>query len=377
MRIKHQPEPYFKIAGATAAALVCAVAVVYPNPARSQTAEPKSQYIVVWKSRYNEKNYRSEWYYGDPQVANSVADELRQFHAFTDVRVITVPVILNSDGISGKLVKDDYARRGTGAFTVSDLWNYTVPGSDGGGDSRVISLRKADSSSQPPSGATTSGSNTNRPVAPSVGGQGSERLIYDEGAPKRRQATAPSPTNKLDGANERAVKEETLRAKGDVLQSQKQQLDTERLKLNQGAIQGEPEYSGRLAKYRKDLEEYKSLVSQLKSDLDHHNARYDPVAPPAARHASPAPLTPHALFSKGDLVGRTLTIYHGSRSYNDKYRILNEHSAQYVMQDGQDAHGRDRWDLAGDTFKILLNGGHRSYRLDGDRLYFIGEHLFR
>ncbi len=130
------------------------------------------RYLVVWKSRYNDRNYRSQWFYGDPTVADSVADDLRQFHAFTDVKVITVPVTLSPDGISAKITKsssvpDDFAGRGTGAFTVTDLWNYSVPGgTSGAGDPQVISLRRADSPSTPDSGVQNPANANANPVAP-------------------------------------------------------------------------------------------------------------------------------------------------------------------------------------------------------------------
>ncbi len=208
--------------------LLAAVVFADSGPALSQTAEgePQPRYLVVWKSRYNDRDYRSQWFYCDPAMAESVADELRTFHAFKDVRVITVPVRLSPDGISGKLVRDTYAGRGTGAFTVTDLWNYSVPGSaGGGGDSQVISLRRADPPSSSDSGATTT-----RPAAPTSGGQPArERLVYDENAPKGQkpgvQTTSPK---KSLGANERPVKEEILGAKSEVLQSEQQRLDKER-----------------------------------------------------------------------------------------------------------------------------------------------------
>jgi hypothetical protein len=243
-------------------------------PALSQPAGPEMRYLVVWKSRYNDKDYRSEWFYGDPALAQSVADELRQFHAFKGVRVITVPVVLSPDGISGKLVRDDFAGRGTGAFTVTDLWNYSVPGDSGGGkDSQAISLRRAD----PPS-ASDSGATTTRPTAPASGGRPArERLVYDENASKGQkpgvQTTSPK---KSLGANERPVKEEILSAKSEVLQSEQQRLDKDRALLKQAAPQDGEDYRRRLNKYLDDLKEYKGLVGQLQSDLDSHHARFNP-----------------------------------------------------------------------------------------------------
>jgi hypothetical protein len=315
-------------------------------PAVSRTDDQQAGYVVVWKSRYNDRNYRSEWYYAERAVADSVADELRQFHAFIDVRVVTLPLVINTDGISAKLTKDaqaayNFASRGTGAFTVTDLWNYGVPGGGGGGDAQVISLRRGDSST---ASTSSSGVSTTQPVAPAGGGQQGERLVEREDVPKGQKAgttpalrtgATPTPAVKREavqegqkaatkstststsktvatptprrsfGGNEQAVKEEILRAKSEVLQQEKQRLDKERARINQTSSRDGEEHKNKVSNYRNHLEDYKELVGHLQRDVESHQAKYNPAPSPSrslasgSRPAAVARPTPNAATTGG------------------------------------------------------------------------------
>jgi hypothetical protein len=234
-------------------------------------------YIVIWKSRYNDKTYRTEWWYGDSKTAEAVAEEMRQFHAFTDVRVIVVPIISSPDGVTGRIDTDafagSFATRGTGAFTVTDLRSTVVPGGGvaGNAGSQVISLRRAEVNTKGPEG-------TGRPTANTSarsGGDGGDRLVFKENAPKGQESAKGSQL----GKNEEKIREEMLRAKSEVLQDGKKRLDMERERINDSAAKGTTD-EARRDKYQEDLDFYKQLVERLQRDLKLHGAKYDVGAGP-------------------------------------------------------------------------------------------------
>ena len=141
-----------------------------------------------------------------------------------------------------------------------------MPGGSAGGDSQVISLRRADARPTSDSGASKTSS-----TAPVKGEQRGKRQHEREDTakgqkpgetPTLKTGTTPPPNNAF-GANEQWVREEILRAKGEVLQPEKRRLDEERARINQAIARGDASAKDQMSKYMSKLKSYSDLVGTI------------------------------------------------------------------------------------------------------------------